>query len=359
MKTALLHYWLHTMRGGEKLLAELCRMLPEATVFTHAVDPEKIAPEILAHPIRTSFIARLPGARRHSQRYLPLMPMASRQWDLAGMDLIVSSESGPVKNIRKPAGSRHICYCHSPMRYVWDMYDEYYRAASLTRRAAMRLCRRPLQRADRRSAGSVDQFIANSRFVADRIRRIYQRDALVIPPPVDTDFFGAPQPLQPRQYWLWAGELTCYKHPEMAIEACRRTGAPLIVAGGGDMLRECQKNAPPHVHFTGRVTDAELRRLYAGARGLLFPGIEDFGMIPVEAQAAGTPVIALAAGGALETVINRQTGVFFAPDRGLDGLLEAMEEAAAIRWDESVIREHARTFSPAAFRARITPLLTV
>ena len=291
MKTALLHYWLHAMRGGEKVLAELCGLLPEATVFTHAIDPAQIAPEILAHPIRTSFIARLPGARRHSQRYLPLMPAASRRWDFSGYDLIVSSESGPVKSIRKPAGARHICYCHSPMRYVWDLYDEYYRAADLPHKVAMTLFRRPLQRADLRSAACVDRFLANSRFVAERIERFYHRQAEVIPPPVDTDFFGAAPPAE-RRWWLWAGELVAYKHPEIALEACRRTGEPLVIAGSGELLAKLRWNAPANVRFAGHVSDEELRSLYAGARGLLFPGIEDFGMIPVEAQAAGTPVIA-------------------------------------------------------------------
>ena len=356
MKTALLHYWLHGMRGGEKVLAELCGLLPEAKVFTHAVDPERIAPEILAHPIHTSFIAHLPGARRHSQCYLPLMPAASYRWDFSGYDLIVSSESGPVKSIRKPPEARHICYCHSPMRYLWDLFDEYYRAANLPRKLAMTLFRGPLQHADLRSAECVDRFLANSRFVAERIKRIYHREAEVIPPPVDTDFFGAAKPAE-RRWWLWAGELTAYKHPEIALEACRRTGEPLVIAGSGELFDRLRRNAPANVRFAGHVSDEELRDLYAGARGLLFPGIEDFGLIPVEAQAAGTPVIAAGAGGALETVEDRRTGLFYPPERGVEGLLEAMEEASSIRWDEPAIRAHVAGFSRDAFRERIAPLL--
>lgn len=173
---------------------------------------------------------------------------------------------------------------------------------------------------------------------------------------MDTDFFGAAPPAE-RRWWLWAGELAAYKHPEIALEACRRTGEPLVIAGSGELLAKLRRNAPANVRFAGHVSDEELRNLYAGARGLLFPGIEDFGMIPVEAQAAGTPVIAAGAGGALDTVEERRTGLFFPPERGVEGMLEAMEEAKAVRWDESAIRAHAAAFSRAAFRERIAPLL--
>ena len=183
-KVALLHYWLTNMRGGENVLAEFCRLFPDADIFTHAWNPEKVREPFASHRITETFIGRLPLARRKCQMYLPLMPSALARLDLSGYDLILSSESGPIKGIRKPAGARHVCYCHTPMRYIWDMYEDYYQAAGFGGRIAMRLFRDFMRRYDLRSAESVDMFLANSRFVAERIKRIYGRDSTVVYPPV-------------------------------------------------------------------------------------------------------------------------------------------------------------------------------
>ena len=344
MRTALLHYWLTNMRGGEKVLAELGRLLPGADIFTHAYLPEPFGEtsrsSLWGHRVIQSSIARLPLGRRHPQAYLPLMPMATRRLKLDGYDLIVSSESGPIKGIRKPPGSRHVCYCHTPMRYLWDCWDEYYRRASLPGKAAMRLFTPPLRRADLKSAESVDLFVANSRFVADRIKRIYGRDAEVVHPPVDVAFFSAATepPAGGEPYYLYAGAKVQYKRLDLAQEACRRLGRRLVVAGGG------------------AVSDEELRSLYAGARALLFPGLEDFGIVPVEAQAAGTPVIAYGAGGALETVADGVSGLFF-PEQTVDSLVGAIEEFESRSWSADACRNNARRFAPEVFDSAMRRIL--
>ena len=228
-KTALLHYWLVNRRGGENVLAEFCRLWPEADIFTHAWNPEAIGEPFSSHRIVESFIGRLPGARRNCQKYLPLMPVAIRRLDLSGYKLIVSSESGPIKGVRKPKEALHVCYCHTPMRYLWDMYEDYYRTTGLAGKAAMRIFRDYLRRYDLASAGSVDAFIANSGFVADRIRRIYGRESTVIYPPVESGFFREAAGSPKEDYYLFVGQLIAYKRPDLAIAACRKLGRRLIL----------------------------------------------------------------------------------------------------------------------------------
>ncbi len=223
-KTALLHYWLVNRRGGENVLAEFCRLWPEADIFTHAWNPEAIGEPFSSHRIVESFIGRLPGARRNCQKYLPLMPAAIRRLDLSGYKLIVSSESGPIKGVRKPKEALHVCYCHTPMRYLWDMYEDYYRTTGPAGKAAMRIFRDYLRRYDLASAGSVDAFIANSGFVADRIRRIYGRESTVIYPPVESGFFREAAGSPKEDYYLFVGQLIAYKRPDLAIAACRKLG---------------------------------------------------------------------------------------------------------------------------------------
>ena len=344
MRTALLHYWLTNVRGGEKVLAALGEMLPEADVFTHAFRPCGMGvpgPDLWGHAVHESVIARLPFGRRKPQAYLPLMPWAGGRFDLSAYDLIVSSESGPIKGVRKRSDQRHVCYCHTPMRYIWDLYDDYYRDAGPCGKLAMRLCAPGLRRADLRSAERVDRFVANSAFVAERIRRIYGRDAVVVHPPVDVDFFGADVPATDAEpYYLFAGAPVKYKRLDLAREACARMGRKLVVAGGGN------------------VSDERLRALYAGARALLFPGVEDFGIVPVEAQAAGTPVIAFGAGGALETVKDGETGLFFR-EQSADGLCGALEAFEARTWRPEACRANAARFAPEAFRRGMASVLGI
>ena len=276
MKVALLHYWLTNMRGGEKVLAALGEMFPDADIFTHAYIPENVPP-FSRFRVRESLVARLPFGRRHPQAYLPLMPMATRRLDLNGYDLVVSSESGPIKGIRKPHGARHVCYCHTPMRYLWDMYADYYRLAGIGGKIAMKAFTGYLRREDLKSAESVDEFVANSAFVAERIKRIYGRESTVVHPPVDVDFFGGevsdrlPENIEPKSYYLYAGELRDYKRPDLAVDACLRMGRKLVIVGNGKMRDRLQKYAgrSKDVVFLGRVSDDELRSVFSCARALM------------------------------------------------------------------------------------------
>ena len=341
MKTALLHYWLTNRRGGEQVLSALGELLPGADVYTHAFGPKMRTPGEdgmwEGHRVRESFIARLPFGRAKPQAYLPLMPAATRALNLDGYDLVVSSESGPIKGIRKPKGSRHICYCHTPMRYLWDLHDDYYRDAGPLGKLAMRLFTPRLRREDLKSAESVDEFVANSGFVAERIRRLYGRESTVVHPPVDTEFFGDCE-RGGGDYYLFAGAPVKYKRLDLARAACERLGRRLVVVGGGGVSRE------------------DLRRAYAGARALLFPGVEDFGIVPVEAQAAGTPVIAYGVGGARETVVDGETGLFFG-EQTVESLCAAIEEFEGRSWDGAACRLNARRFSRDVFRAEMSAIL--
>ena len=334
MKTALLHYWLTNRRGGEQVLSALGGLLPDADIYTHAFGPKMRTSGDRdvweGHRVRETFIARLPFGRARPQAYLPLMPAASRALNLEGYDLVVSSESGPIKGVRKPAGARHVCYCHTPMRYLWDLHDDYYRDAGALGKLAMRLFTPYLRREDLKSAESVDVFVANSKFIAERIRRIYGRESTVVYPPVDTGFFADCE-RGGGDYYLFAGAPVKYKRLDLARAACERLGRRLLVVGGGAASRE------------------ELRRAYAGAKALLFPGVEDFGIVPVEAQAAGAPVIAYGVGGARETVVDGETGMFFY-EQTAESLCEAIEEFEGRRWDCSACRANASRFSHEAFR---------
>ena len=370
MKTALLHYWLTNMRGGEKVLAALGEMLPEADIFTHAfgmgMREKGEGTSWQGHRVTESFIARLPLGRRHPQAYLPLMPAATRSLNLDGYDLIVSSESGPIKGIRKPAGARHICYCHTPMRYVWDMYDDYYRSAGVGGKIAMKLFTPYMRREDLRSAESVDTFVANSVFVADRIKRIYDRDSVVVHPPVDIEFFTEPGalpqsfPFESKSYYLYAGELRDYKRPDLAVEACLKMNRKLVVVGNGKMRERLLRRVEAHnnVIFLGRVSDDELRGVYSNAKALLFPGIEDFGIVPVEAQAAGVPVIAFGKGGALETVVDGKTGCFF-NEASCHSLCSAIEHFESANWEPTLCRSNAISFSRNEFLNQMKQILNL
>ena len=362
MKTALLHYWLTNVRGGEKVLAALGEILPGADVFTHAYQPRRMEGLFDGRNVRESFIARLPLGRRHPQAYLPLMPTASRSLKLDGYDLVVSSESGPIKGIRKPKGARHVCYCHTPMRYLWDMHDEYYRTAGVCGKLAMKLFTGYLRREDLKSVDSVDEFVANSAFVAERIKRIYGRDSVVVHPPVDVEFFSSVVPSGELpfdgDYYLYAGELRDYKRPDLAVKAALAMNRNLVVVGNGRLrnVLEREVSGRGNVVFAGRVSDERLRSLMAGAKALLFPGMEDFGIVPVEAQASGTPVIALGKGGALETVGDGETGIFF-DDESVESVCGAVEAFESREWSADACRRNAMRFSKPTFDKKMRAVL--
>lgn len=356
---ALLHYWLTNMRGGENVLAEFCRLYPDADIFTHAWNPQTVKEPFCKHRIHESFISRLPGARSGCQKYLPLMPTALRQLDLSEYDVLISSESGPAKGVRKAPGALHICYCHTPMRYLWDMYQEYYDNAGIAGKLGMRLFRDYLRRYDLASAEGVDHFVANSRFVAERIQRIYHRDSTVIYPPVDTAFFREAETGDKQDYYLYVGQLIDYKRPDLAVESCLKLKRKLVIVGDGNCRAKLEKRCAGNsdIVFAGRCSGDLLRQYYAGARALLFPGVEDFGIVPLEAQATGTPVIALGRGGALETVRDRETGLFFdTPDA--EALCEAIERFEASTWNARRCAEHAEKFNPQRFRDEFSAFVT-
>lgn len=359
-KTALIHYWLTNMRGGENVFAEFCKLFPDADIFTHAWNPEKVREPFNTHKITETFISRLPFARTKCQIYLPLMPAALKSLDLSGYDLILSSESGPSKGIRKPAGTRHVCYCNTPMRYVWDMFDDYYRATGIGGKIAMLMFRNYLRKYDLKSAENVDQFLANSGFVAERIKRIYGRDSIVVYPPVDTDYFVCDPADEPKDYYLVAGQLISYKRPELALRACLRMNRKIVFVGDGPMRPVLEKEAAgnPNVIFAGRTPRPRLRQYYAEARALIFPGIEDFGIVPLESQSVGVPVIALGIGGALETVAEGKTGVFF-PEPTVDSLCHAIEDFESRSFDKQAIIQHARGFHRDVFVRKMREVLNL
>src|SRR5262245_29380600 len=317
------------MRGGERCLEVFCELFPDADLYTLLHTPGSVAPLIERRRVITSFIQRLPGAVRSYRRCLPLFPLAVSRFDLRGYDLVLSSSHAVAKSVSAPRGACHVCYCFTPMRYVWDLYDEYFgRSAGLPTRLLMPPVAAALRRWDRRTAAGVHHFVAISRFVADRIRRAYDRSADVIYPPVDVARFRAEE--SPGDYYLVVSALAPYKRIDLAVEAANRLGRRLVVVGIGPEQRRLQSLAGTHVEFLGWRDDDDVAELYANCRALLFPTVEDFGIVPLEAMAAGRPVIALGKGGALETVvapgrIDPPTGLFF-EEQSVEGLVAAIRE---------------------------------
>lgn len=315
MRVALIHYWLVGMRGGEKVLESLCNIFPEADIYTHVIDKEKISSQILQHTISTTFIAKLPFARQYYQKYLPLMPLALEQLDLRNYDLVISSESGPAKGVLTNAETPHICYCHTPMRYLWDFYQEYLEQCGFFTKPLFRLFAHKLRLWDVASATRVDHFIANSHNVARRIKKHYRRDCEVIYPPVDLAQLTPPNGIVKQSTndtpYIILGQLIRYKSVHIAIEAFNNSGRPLVVVGTGEEKETLQSSANSNISFLGKLTTKELAMALQNSRALIFPGEEDFGIVPLEAMAAGKPVIAYGRGGALETVKENVSGIFF------------------------------------------------
>ena len=352
MKVAIVHYWLVGMRGGEKVVEALCKMYPDADVFTHVYVPDAISSVIKKHRITTSFIQKLPKAARMYQRYLPLMPLALEQLDLRGYDLIISSESGPAKGIIPPPGSLHICYCHSPMRYLWNMFHDYRERSGFLTRLLMPLLAHYVRNWDAISANRVDYYIANATTVSDRLQRYYRRGSTVIHPPVSVGDFAPVPPSELEDYYLMVGELVPYKRPELAIEVFNRTGKKLVVIGGGQMLAQLRAQAKPNVTLLGSQPFAVLQQHYARCKALIFPGEEDFGIVPVEAMASGRPVIAFKRGGATETVVDNETGIFF-EEQSVAGITEAILRFETMSFDPAKIVAHASAFSEDVFERKM------
>ena len=343
IKIAIIHYWLLGMRGGERVLEALCEMYPQADIFTHVYAPEMVSDRIRQHRIIPTFVNSLPRATRMYKAYLPLMPLALEQLDLRGYDLIISSESGPAKGVIAPPEALHVCYCHTPMRYIWNMYHDYRQSAGWVARHMMPPLAHYLRMWDVTSAARVDSFVANSAAVAARIRRFYAADATVIHPPVDTSAFCPAAPSEIGDYFLMVGELVSYKKPDLAVRAFNELKLPLVVIGGGEMLDEIRRLAGPTVKIMGSQPSDVLKQHYARCRALIFPGEEDFGMVPVEAMASGRPVIAYGRGGALETVTTGLSGIFF-EKQTVEDIASAIGRLSELEIDPQRIAAHATRF---------------
>ena len=351
-RVAIVHYWLVSMRGGERVIERLLNLFPGADLFTHVYDQSRMSKAIREAKVTTSWIDKLPFSRKLYQYYLPLMPMALEQLDLTGYDLVISSESGPAKGVITSPGALHLCYCHSPMRYLWDHYHLYRRDANPLARAAMPILYHQLRQWDVSSSARVDKIAANSQFVRDRVRKCWRREAEVIHPPVETALFTPSSEVG--DHYLWVGQMVPYKRPDLAVEAFNKTGLPLLMVGDGGMLKKLKAMAGPNIRFVTRLDFDELRKAYARARALVFTAEEDFGIVPVEAMAAGRPVLAYGHGGVLDSVVPGETGLFFDRQEP-ESLIDTLErfEAWLPGFDPRQAVQRSNLFAPERFDEKI------
>ena len=357
MNIAIVHDWLTGMRGGEKVLEVLCERYPGAELFTLLHVPGSVSPIIERHRIHTSAIQHLPGIKRYYRECLPIFPSLVERFNLDRFDLVISSSHCVAKSAIARPGARHICYCHTPMRYAWDQFDAYFGPGRLGRlpSRAMRVAMDRMARWDQATAGRVQRYLTNSQYVAARIRRYYNRDSTVVYPPVDTDYFH-PDHTPSERFALAVSALVPYKRLEVAIDAAMMAGVPLKIVGIGPDRVRLERMAQGRVEFLGRVSDDQVRNLYRRAAVTLLPGEEDFGIVPLEAQACGRPVVALGRGGALETVVPDETGILVG-DTSAEAFADGIRRALDHRFDASAIRRHAETFGRRRFGDQIEALV--
>lgn len=352
MKTAIITDWLTQMGGAERVVLAIKELFPEAPIYTTVYNPDTVDEVFHSMDIRTSFIQKLPGARKSYQKYLPLMPTAVEQYDLSEFDLVISSSSSVAKGVLTRADTVHICYCHTPMRYAWDFYHEYLNGPDVgtLKRKLIPWLMNYIRMWDRLTADRVDYFLANSRNVARRIKKHYHRDAEVLYPPVETSYFS---PVDEKEdFFLVVSRLVPYKRVDLAIQACNELKLPLRVIGTGPEFDRLKVMAGPTVQMMGRLSQEDIRWHYARCRAFLFPGEEDFGITPLEAQASGRPVIAYGKGGALETVVNGKTGVFFY-EQSVEALTNALRQFHDTQFDSRELVSHAETFDTRVFKAKL------
>lgn len=356
LRIALAHHWFMSMRGGEKTAAAIARLFPDAVIYTLIARFGHLDPALRRHPFRTSWLHRLGWIPDLQRKSLPVLVHAARSLDARDHDVVICSDAATIKMIRTRTDAMQLCYCHSPIRYAWDLYDQYYARAGVLGRWGLRRFTPALRAADRAAAQQVTAFIANSRCVADRIQRCYGRSSVIIHPPVDTNF--PPADADPDDFYLVVGEQVPYKRNDLAVEACTRLGRRLVVIGTGPMLDRLRREAGPTVQLLGWQSDEVVRDHLRRCRALLFCGEEDFGLVPVEAQAAGRPVIALRAGGALDSVRENETGLFF-DEPTAEALIETIErfESQGTLWPAANIQQHTRIFSVERFERQFKALV--
>lgn len=359
-RAVLVHDWLTGMRGGEKVLEQIALEFPAAPIYTLLHIAGSVSAELESHAIHTSFIQRLPMARSRYRYYLPLFPRAIESLRLPECDLVVSTSHAVAKGVRKPPGSVHVCYCHTPMRYAWDQEEAYFPRSRGPIAALRRAALARLRRWDVATAHRVDHYLANSSFVARRIERYYQRSATVLHPPVDTDFFTMDPTVEREDFCLYVSALAPYKRIDVAVEACRRTGRELRVVGSGPERARLERIAAQQrvpVRFLGRISAETLRDLYRRAYCFVQPGVEDFGISAVEALACGCPVVAQNRGGVVDIVDSGSHGLLYAGDADSVALADAIDKMRDLRFNSLDLRERAETFSIARFRQQLNQLL--
>ena len=333
-------------------------LYPGADIFTHVYEPEKMSRRINAATVETSFIDRLPFSKKLYQYYLPLMPSALEELDLTPYDLVISSEAGPAKGVITRPDALHVCYCHSPMRYLWDQYHQYRAAAGLLPRLAMPFMYHRLRQWDVSSSTRVDRFAANSRYIGQRIRKVWRREAEVIHPPVETDLYAPVD--NPGDTYLWVGQFVPYKRPDLAVDAFNASGRKLLMVGTGGMAKELRARAKGNITIVDRLDFTALRRAFAEARALLMTAEEDFGITPVESMASGRPVVAFGRGGALDTVLPEETGMFFT-EQTPESLNEALDafEAFLPHFSPDDAVAQAQNFAPEIFDRKLRALTSL
>ena len=351
-KIALAHYYLVSVRGGERVFHTLSQTFPQADLFSVVCNPTSQPAWLAQRTMTTSFLQKMPGSWRYFRQLFMFYPLAVEQFDLSTYDLVISSSAGFTHGLLTPPETCHICYCHNTFRYAWNWYHDFMQSSGLGGRLLMAPLLNWVRTWDFAAAQRVDYFIANSAVTQQRIKKYYRRDSIIIHPPIETKHFTPCAESEIGDYYLTVSELVPYKRVDVIVDAFNQSGCKLIVVGDGPQRALLQKMARPNITFVGRASEQQLGEFYRRCRALLFMAKEDFGMVPLEANAAGRPVLAYGAGGALETVIDGKTGLFF-PEQTVDSLMQVIERFEQMHFDPQVIRAHAENFDTTVFQQKI------